>query len=73
MDKNDKHWDHETILATVGDAHTAPTAMVCVWIAAVEVLLAVLLEVLSARAKLSKAVKDTTTMSRNIATLFSIS
>ena len=54
----------------MGDAHTAPAAMVCVWIAAVEVLLGVLLDVLSARAKLSKTVKNTTIMLRNIATLF---
>jgi hypothetical protein len=55
----------------VGDALTAPTAMVCVWIAAVEVLVAVLLDVVSAKAKLSKAVKNITIMLRNIATLFS--
>ena len=54
----------------MGDAHTAPAAMVCVWIAAVEVLLAVLLDVLSAKAKLSKAVENITMILRNIATLF---
>jgi len=54
----------------VGDVLTAPTAMVCVWIAAVEVLLAVLLDVLSAKAKLSKAVENITMILRNIATLF---
>jgi hypothetical protein len=57
----------------VGDALTAPTAMVCVWIAAVEVLVAVLLDVLCAQAKLSKAVRNIATMLSNIATLFAIS
>jgi hypothetical protein len=49
--------------------------MVCVWIAAVEVLVAVsLLEVvLCAIAELSKAVENITTMLSNIATFFSIS
>jgi hypothetical protein len=48
--------------------------MVCVWLAAVEVLVAVeLLEVvLCANAELSKAVENITMLS-NIATLFSIS
>ena len=54
----------------MGDVLTAPTAMVCVWIAAVEVILAVLLDVLSAKAKLSKAVENITMILRNIATLF---
>jgi hypothetical protein len=57
----------------VGDVLTAPTAMVCVWIAAVEVLVAVLLDVLCAKAKLSKAVRNIATMLSNIATLFAIS
>jgi hypothetical protein len=58
----------------MGSPRTAPTAMVCVWLAAVEVLVAVeLLEVvLCANAELSKAVENITMLS-NIATLFSIS
>jgi hypothetical protein len=55
----------------MGSPLTAPTAMVCV-ATADENVLVVVLYVVSAKARLSKPVKNTTTMLSNIPTLFLI-
>lgn len=75
-DENDQAWKRETILPRWG-LLTAPTAMVCVAIADDDdvLVLVVVLDVVyvSAKAKLSKAVENTTTMLSNIVMFFSIS